>query len=152
MRSTKDSIKKVFVALGYGSSVSEYSGKTVAEVLKEGAVKMGAAPSKSSIKATTTSEVLDYIADNYGDEENDPYDLEVTKTNCTISVTRNGESVSEGNYTVKYNDELTISAEADDGYEITSFKVNGEDFVSGSTHTVTENVYVEVVAELISQE
>ena len=62
-------LKKLAVALGYGSDVSDYTGKTVAKVLKEIAVEMGVATSTDDIEVNTIAGVLNYIADNYEEEE-----------------------------------------------------------------------------------
>lgn len=60
-----ESIKKLAVALGYGSNVSEYKGKTVVEVLKEVAVKMNITSSTINIKTKSVAETLNFIAENY---------------------------------------------------------------------------------------
>ena len=60
-----ESLKKLAVTLGYGSDVSEYTGKTVVAVLKEMAVKMNITSSTKNIKTKSIDETLKFIVDNY---------------------------------------------------------------------------------------
>jgi hypothetical protein len=66
---------------------------------------------------------------------------------ATITVTRNGLALSNG-ATITHFNELTISVTASTGYNIKSIKVNGSDFTSGNTHTVVDNVKIEVTTTL----
>lgn len=136
MSKKTDALKKLAVALGYGSAVSEYTGTTVTYVLKEIAVKMQCAPSVDNIRETGIVGILNYIADNYDTEEKEPYDLTVTKTHATVTVKRKGKTISPASDILYNGDKLTITAEADEGYELTTFTVNGEDIDSGDTVTV----------------
>ena len=75
-----DALKKLAVALGFGSDVSDYKGETVVAVLKEMAVKMECTSDVDCIHVHDTTRLLNFIADNYGSEEKEPYDLIETKT------------------------------------------------------------------------
>ena len=75
------------------------------------------------------------------------FDLERTVTDCTIAVTKGGQAVSDGEDVLTYGDVLTITASVEEGYEMKSLKVNGEDFVSGETLTVDGDVEIIGVAE-----
>lgn len=131
-----EALKKVAVALGYGSDVSEYTGTTIACVLREMAVKMGCAKSAVSIKAHGVADVLNYIAENYGDETNEPYRLSITATNGRVNVKRKGVSIGGGDDVLYDGDVLTITAIPNEGYKVTIFEVDHEAFESGSTFTV----------------
>ena len=76
------------------------------------------------------------------------YGLSITKpSTATITILRNGEAFSGS--TVYHDDVLTITATPTPGYRITTLKVNGSDFVSGSTHTVSGAVAI--VVDTIAQ-
>lgn len=66
-------------------------------------------------------------------------------TGGTISVSKSGVALKSGQKVPK-GSEIEITATPDEaaGYSLVSLKVNGKNFVSGETHTVTENV--EIVA------
>lgn len=226
MSRKSEALKKTLIAIGHGSA-SDYNGNSVDDVLKELAVVLECAPSVDDIRATTTTGILNFITDNYGSEEKEPYDLTITgdehvtltvkvngKTatagadklyngdkikvtataaegytlstltlngediesgdvnivnghsvtivaaatlntydlarsgdNCTIAVTKGAEAVEDGEGVISHGDELTITATAEEGYTLTSLKVNGEDFVSGSAVTVDGNVTIEATTE-----
>lgn len=131
-----NALKKVAVALGYGSDVKEYKGETVAAVLKELAVKMNITSSTCHIKESTVAEILNYIADNYGSEEKEPYDLIVNETHANVTVKRKNKIISAGSDILYNGDELTITAEGAEGYDLSTLTVNGETFVSGNKVTV----------------
>lgn len=137
-----EALKKVAVALGYGSDVSEYTGNTVACVLREMAVKMECAKSPESIRAHSVAEVLDYIAENFGNETKEPYRLSVTADNGRVSIKRNGIALSSGDDILYNGDVLTITAKPDTGYKVTSLLVNHEAFESGNTVTVNGEAVV----------
>ncbi len=77
--------------------------------------------------------------------------------NTKISVNRTSSPL-EGTYTgvmmdgepVYYGDVLTISAVTDDGYELSTFAVNGNAWTSGNSITVSEAVAVVTKAEVKS--
>ena len=76
------------------------------------------------------------------------YGLTVTKpAAAAITILRNGETFS-GN-TVYHDDVLTITATPAPGYRITALQVNGSDFVSGGTHTVSGAVAI--AADAVAQ-
>lgn len=131
-----NAIKKVAVALGYGSA-SDYKGATVVAVLKELAVKLQCAQSVGEIPYNSTVGVLTYIADNYGSEEKEPYDLTITKTHATVTVKRGNKTLSAGADQLFNGDKLKITVEADEGYSMSTFTVNGESIESGDTVTVS---------------
>ena len=66
--------------------------------------------------------------------------------NSTVTVTKNGSPVASGG-TIYYDDELIISAVPDSGYELSTFTVNGNNFISGGVLVVSGNVAVVTVAE-----
>lgn len=68
---------------------------------------------------------------------------------ATLTFTKNGDSVSAGSNVLSYGDTLVITAAAGTGYEIKSLKVNGADYTSGTSITVTTDINVVVVAELL---
>lgn len=140
-----DSLKKFAAALGYGA-VSDYKGETIQDVLKELAVKMECAPSTEDIKAEGVAEILDFIADNKGEEEKEPYDLVVTATGATVKVTRKHKELEPAADILYNGDKLTITATPDEGHEISSLTVNGVDFTSGETHTVSGKVTIACTA------
>lgn len=136
MSKKTDAMKKAFVALGFGSAVSDYKGQTVVDVLKELAVKAECAPTVTDIRATGIVGVLNFIADNKGTEEKEPFDLTISKTNATVTVKRFGKTINAGTDILYNKDKLTITAEAAEGYTLTTLTVNGETITSGGTFTV----------------
>ena len=75
------------------------------------------------------------------------YNLTLTPAeHTTISVLKGTTPVSAGENVISYGDSLRISATADEGYSITSLNINGEDYVSDQTITVTGNVTVTTTA------
>lgn len=138
-------LKKFAVALGYGESVSEYEGQTFAHVLKELAVKMQCAESTDAIRTNSVAGVLEYIAKNKGQEEVEPFDLIETPTHATITVKRKNKVVEAGPDILYNGDVLKITAEADEGYELTTLTLNGETIESGDSFTVNGH-HVTIVA------
>lgn len=76
------------------------------------------------------------------------FSLSRTATNCTVSVLKDSQVISDGAEALSAGDVITISATASSGYTLSSLKVNGSDFVSGNTLTVSGNVTI--VAEAIA--
>ena len=71
------------------------------------------------------------------------FDLTTTADDhCSISVLKGATVVTAGTNAIQVGDVLTISATATEGYEIATLKVNGENFVSGSTITVSGDVTI----------
>lgn len=130
-----NAIIKAAVAIGHGSA-SDYSGKTVVAVLKELAVVLECAASVKEIPYNSIVGVLNYIADNYGSEEKEPYDLTVTPTHATVTVKRGNKNLSPAADILYNGDKLKITVAADEGYEVTTLTVNGESIESGDTVTV----------------
>ncbi len=58
-------------------------------------------------------------------------------TQGSVSVTAGGEAVVDGQ-AVEVGTELVITANAEEGYELASLQVNGEDFTSGEAYTVAD--------------
>lgn len=137
-----DSIKKIAVAFGFGSSVSEYTGKTVASVLKEVCVKAGAAASVDDIKVEGTAKILDYFAKNYGEESAEPYDLALTKTHATVTFKKGKKTITPGSDVLYDGDKIKVTAEADEGYDLTTLTANGTAIESGDTVTVSGKLTV----------
>lgn len=131
-----DALKKMLVAFGYGSNVSEYSGNTVATVLKEFAVKAECATKTSDIRTYNIADILKHIADNKGSEEHEPFNLVITNTNVTVTVKRNKKAIEAGSDILYNGDVLTITAVGDEGYDVTTLTVNGDDIESGDKVTV----------------
>lgn len=132
-----EALKKALVALGYGSSVDDYEGLSVVDVLKELAVITECAATVADIRATGFVGVLNFIADNKGSEEKEPYDIAVTATNATVVIKRGNATVTPGSDILYNGDKLTITATVEEGYDLTTLTVNGEDFTSGSKYTVS---------------
>ena len=80
----------------------------------------------------------------------EPYDLIVTATHATIKVMRKKTQVEPGADVLWKNDKLTITAVADEGYEITALTVNGEYFTSGSVYVVSGKVTIVCTAEEVT--
>lgn len=59
-----------------------------------------------------------------------------TPTGGTITVTSDGEELKSGDAVIA-NSDVTITATPDEGYALESLTVNGTDFTSGDTYTVT---------------
>lgn len=83
-----------------------------------------------------------------------PYSLSISAgANTSVSVTRNSSpnqgastgTLSSGSV-VYYGDVLTITASASSGYNLSTFTVNGSNFTSGNTITVTSAVSVVTTA------
>jgi uncharacterized protein (TIGR02145 family) len=86
------------------------------------------------------------------EEEAEQFDVTYeTPANGIITVTAAGESVANGT-SVAEGTELTITATADDGYELETLTVNGEDFTSGSVYTVIADVVIEVAFIAVSDD
>ena len=78
------------------------------------------------------------------------YDLSVTADeHCTIAVTKGGEAVTAGEDAISYGDVLTITATAEEDYQIATLTVNGDAFTSGNTVTVSGNVTVVATSEAV---
>lgn len=73
--------------------------------------------------------------------------LSRSSANCSVSVTVSGAEVNDGINALSIGSTATITATADTGYSLTSLKVNGEAFTSGSELTVSGDVVIEAVAE-----
>lgn len=89
---------------------------------------------------------LDVATDAQGDQK---FDLTQSITGqATITYKVGNTTINAGSNVLTYGDELKITVEPATGYEITSFKINNQNAVSGTTITVTDNLTVAVVAEL----
>lgn len=140
-----DAMKKAFVALGFGEAVTDYTEQSVVGVLKELAVKAGCAPTVADIREAGIVDVLNFIGDNKGAEEHEPFDLSITKTHATVTVKRGNKTLNAGTDILYNGDKLKISAVADEGYSISTLTVNGTAFVSGETFVVNGH-HVAIVA------
>lgn len=73
----------------------------------------------------------------------DKYNLTLTPAeHSTITVTKGGTPVSAGANAISYGDTLLIASTAEEGYQVTALTINGTDYVSDQTITVTGNVSV----------
>lgn len=141
-----EAFKKAFVALGFGEDVEDYNGNTVVDVLKELAVEAECATSVEDIHASKIVDVLEFIADNYGSEEKEPYDLTITEDGAEVTVKRGNKTLYAGTDQLYNGDKLKITAEPDDeGSQLWLF-VNNESFESGGTITVNGH-NINIVAE-----
>ena len=70
------------------------------------------------------------------------YDLTVTAEHATVTVKKNGTTVTAGTGAIKRGDRLVITATAASTYELTTFTVNGEEFTSGDEIIVTEDLTI----------
>lgn len=83
------------------------------------------------------------------DQSSRKFDITESKTgSCTITYTADGESVSAGSNVLLYGDTLVITVTASTGSTITSLKVNGKDYESGTAITVKDDISVVVVSTL----
>ena len=79
--------------------------------------------------------------------ESGEYDLTITPdAHSSVTVTRNGSTVSAGSKVLNYGDELRVSCSADEGYMITALTINGVDYLGDQTITVTGNVTITTTA------
>lgn len=142
-----DALKKMLVAFGYGSNVSDYSGITIATVLKEFAVKAECATKTDDIKTYDIVGIMNYITANKGSEEHEPFDLEVTETNTTVTVKQKNKVITPGD-DVLYKGNMTVTAAPDEGYELDTLTVNETAIESGDKVTVNGNVEIVATATL----
>lgn len=71
------------------------------------------------------------------------YNLTVTEgENTTVTVTKGADEVEPGTGVLTYGDEIVISAEASEGYTLSTFTINGESYATAQTITVSGNVAV----------
>lgn len=125
-----------FVKLNLGTE-DQFTADTVAGVLADLAVIGGVVDKREDLPDMTIVGVLDYITENI----DKVHSLTVTATSCTITVTRNGEEIEAGT-PIRDGEKLTITAEADEGAEMSALTVNGESISSGDEITVEGNVVI----------
>ena len=141
-------LRKMLVAFGYGSSVTDYKSETVVGTLKEFAVLAEITSSVENIRTNSIAETLKWIADNKGSEVKEPYDLTETKTHATVTYKKNGKTVTAGADLLYNGDKLKVTATPDEGYEITTLTANGDNIESGDTLTVDgEGIAIVATAE-----
>lgn len=145
MSKLADALKKFAVALGFGSDVTEYSGNDIEDLLFQMAVKMECAQPIENARARGIAGLLNYIADNYGDEEKEPYDLTKNESHATVTFERNGIIISAGKDLLHNGDKIKITAAGATGYDVTRLTVNNTAFVSGNEYTVNGHNVVVVV-------
>lgn len=75
------------------------------------------------------------------------YTLTVSSDAHSSVTVKKGNTVLPGGSTVTYGDTLTITANADEGYAVKTFQVNGSSKTSPYTHTVDGAVSVSVTSE-----
>ena len=131
-----EAMKAFFVKLGLGSD-AQIIADTVAGVLADLAVAAGVVDKREDLPDFTIVGILNYVTDNI----DKVHSLTVTATNCTITVERNGEAIESG-ASIRDGEKLTITAEADEGAEMSALTVNGESISSGDEITVEGNVVI----------
>ena len=87
-----------------------------------------------------------------GTQESQKFDLLNTLTHCTATYKVGNDTISAGANVLTYGDKLKITITADEGYELSSLKVNDVDFTNGNKITVTDNLTVVATATLIPEE
>jgi hypothetical protein len=83
----------------------------------------------------------EFITD-YGTAPLDDY----TGDNTTVTVTKGGVAISAGTDVLTYGDEIVITAEASEGYTLSTFTINGTSYATAQTITVSGNVAVVTAA------
>lgn len=141
-----EAIKSCAVALGFASATTDFNGKSTTAVLKELAVMLECAETIGAVGGYSATDVLEYIAKNYGEDDNPPYALSVTASGATVQVKRGNKVLSQGDDVLNDGDKITITATAEEGKTLTVLTVNGEDFASGSKHTVNGAVAIVATA------
>lgn len=131
-----EAMKAFFVKLGLGSD-AQIIADTVAGVLADLAVAAGVVDKREDLPDFTIVGILNYVTDNI----DKVHSLTVTATNCTITVERNGEAIESG-ASIRDGEKLTITAEADEGAEMSALTVNGESISSGDEITVEGDVVI----------
>ena len=131
-----EAMKAFFVKLGLGSD-AQIIADTVAGVLADLAVAAGVVDNREDLPDFTIVGILNYVTDNI----DKVHSLTVTATNCTITVKRNGEAIESG-ASIRDGEKLTITAEADEGAEMSALTVNGESISSGDEITVEGDVVI----------
>ena len=133
------------VALSDGANVQTSDVLTITASATEGYENPVAKVNGSPVSGTYT--VGDTDVDVTSEASLESYTLTITQgENSAVSVKRNGSPVASGS-TIYYWDELVITATPAPGYELSTFTVNSEPFVSGGTYTVKGAVAVVTVAE-----
>lgn len=74
--------------------------------------------------------------------------LTITQTNASVVVMVGETQVNSGE-PIYYDDVLTVTATASDGYTLGTFTINGVNATSPATHTVTANVVIVATGTLI---
>lgn len=119
---------------------------TAGKPTRTGYTFLGWSTSKTATTATyTAGGTITVSADTtlYAVWQANSFGLSITKpATASVTILKNGEAFT--GTTVNYDDVLTITATPTAGYRIVTLTVNGSDFVSGSTHTVTGAVAIEV--------
>lgn len=97
-------------------------------------------------------EVIDILEDiksiAIGTQGDQKFDLIESATGCSIAYSVGGQSISAGANVLTYGDELTITVTPNTGYSLQTFTINGENAISGSTITVTDNLQIVAVATI----
>ena len=80
------------------------------------------------------------------------YNLTVTAgENTTVTVTKGADEIEAGTGVLTYGDEIVITAEASEGYTLSTFTINGESYATAQTITVSGNVTVVTEATAIPE-
>lgn len=80
------------------------------------------------------------------------YDLTVTATHTTVVAKVGGETITAGTGVLTSGDTLVITAEAEEGYELSTLTANGTDIESGDELEVSADVAIVASSTLIPVE
>lgn len=148
-----EALQKLLVAMVEGAQASDFTATSVAGTFKELAVKVGVVSSVDEVPVNSIASIMNFISDNIADnEENEPFDLTVTKTHATVTVKRGGKTIAAGRDILYNGDKITITATADEGYALETLTVNGTAFTSGKTFTVNGHNVAIVASAAETQE
>jgi len=103
---------------------------------------------ESSSKTDTTTWTMNSNRTITVSAELDTFTLTISAGSDTDITVKRGSTTLSNGATITYGDVLTITANATDGHQLSSLKVNGSNFTSGRTHTVSGNVTIVSSANL----
>lgn len=150
MSKKTEALIRFAIAAGAEPRVIPYTGKTIPEIFKQFGVNVGAIRSVDEICSNKTADILNILADKMSPTPpTGKYDLVIKSDTIKVNVTRNLEPVTPGTGELNEGDVLEISFTAPEDYVIESATLNGEDIVSGATHTVTGNVNIVIIGHTI---
>lgn len=131
-----EAMKAFFVKVNFADD-EQIVADTVAGVLADLAVAGGVVDKREDLPDFTIVGILTYITDNI----DKVHHLSVTATKCTVTVTRGDEELEDG-AVIRDGDKLIVTAEADEGYEMSVLTADGETITSGDEITVEADVTI----------